>query len=230
MRPPTVALFDIDGTLVKSDGVGRRSINRAFEAEFGRADACDGFRFDGLTDCLIARRGLSAIGQPATEENIARLLSAYLLALESEVTRASTAQYSLHAGMETAILRAKQAGIAVGLGTGNILDGARLKLEKVGVYHHFEFGGFGSDAEDRVELVRCGAERGAARLDVPLRDCRVVVIGDTPHDVRAAQGIGAECIGVGTGSYSAAELLAHGASRAFADFADPAAIDALLGA
>jgi len=45
-----VALFDIDGTLVKSDGVGRRSINRAFEAEFGRADACDGFRFDGLTD------------------------------------------------------------------------------------------------------------------------------------------------------------------------------------
>ena len=50
VRPPTVALFDIDGTLVKSDGVGRRSINRAFEAEFGRADACDGFRFDGLTD------------------------------------------------------------------------------------------------------------------------------------------------------------------------------------
>src|SRR5690606_10952728 len=113
--------------------------------------------------------------------------------------------------------------------TGNIREGARLKLERVAFFEPFRFGGFGCDHEDRAELIRIGAKRGAAQLGAPLAECRVVVIGDTPKDVAAARAIGAESIGVGTGSYRPDELLACGATYAFADFTDSAALPALLG-
>ncbi|HYQ16403.1 MAG TPA: HAD hydrolase-like protein, partial [Polyangiaceae bacterium] len=135
----------------------------------------------------------------------------------------------VHVGVFEALQAARERGMALGLGTGNVLEGARLKLEHVGLYHHFGFGGFGSDHELRVELIRKGAERGAASLGQPLNACRVVIIGDTPKDIDAARGIGAESIGVGTGSFSAAELRAHGATHSFDDLATPAALQALLG-
>jgi phosphoglycolate phosphatase-like HAD superfamily hydrolase len=119
--------------------------------------------------------------------------------------------------------------MAQGLGTGNIVEGARLKLEHVGLYHHFDFGGFGSDHELRVELIRLAAERGAQQLGRKRDACRVVVIGDTPKDVDAARAIGAESLGVGTGSFSAESLRQHGATYAFADLNEAGALSALLG-
>ena len=228
MPRPTVALFDIDGTLIVTGGTGRRSVNRAFGKLHGRADACDSFGFDGMTDRLIARTGLTAIGVEVSAEAIDAWLAEYLLALADEVARADGARFRLLPGMQEAISAAQGAGMAVGLGTGNVREGARIKLERVGVHHHFRFGGFGCDAEARSEVLRLGAERGAAELGVPLAQCRVVVIGDTPRDVDAAASIGAECIAVATGSYSVAELQASGALHTFADFSDAAAFSALL--
>lgn len=227
---PTVLLFDIDGTLVTTGGAGRRSLERAFEARYGRPDACRGFRFDGMTDRAIVRGGLSAIGVPVTPEEVDAVLAAYLIELEDEVRKADPAKYRVHLGMEHAIEHAlKSTEVAVGLGTGNIKEGARIKLERVGIHHHFGFGGFGSDHEDRIELIRTGAERGAKKLGMPLSECRVVVIGDTPKDVAAAQGIGAESIGVGTGSFTAKQLLEVGATFAFDNLANEGALKALLG-
>jgi phosphoglycolate phosphatase len=74
-----------------------------------------------------------------------------------------------------------------------------------------------------------GAERGAERLGLPRADCRVVVIGDTPKDVAAALAIGAEAIGVGTGPYTAEDLLACGAARAFRNLTEPGVLEALRG-
>jgi phosphoglycolate phosphatase-like HAD superfamily hydrolase len=121
-----------------------------------------------------------------------------------------------------------RAGVAVGLGTGNVREGARIKLSRVGIHDRFAFGGFGCDHENRVELIRHGARSGAARLGVPLEDCRVVVIGDTPKDVDAAKGIGARCIGVGTGNFTPEALLAAGADHAYADFTAREALPTLL--
>src|SRR5262249_36288604 len=138
-------------------------------------------------------------------------------------------QYRLHAGILDSLDAARgQTQVAVGLGTGNIREGARVKLSRVGIYDRFAFGGFGCDHEDRCELLRFGARRGADLLGALLQDCRVVVIGDTPKDVAAAQGIGAESIGVGTGRFSAAELLACGASFAFRDLSEAGAREAML--
>jgi len=227
---PTILLFDVDGTLVTTGGVGRRALEVAFERSFGRRDACRSFRLDGMTDRAIVRAGLRAIEVEPTEACIDQVLVDYLGVLAEEVAAAPDATYRVHAGMAETIDAAQELRhAAIGLGTGNIREGARIKLERVGIYHRFSFGGFGCDAEDRTALIRRGAERGAALLGAGFAECRVVVIGDTPKDVAAAQAIDAECVGVGTGSFSAEQLIAAGATRAFPDLAAPGALEAVLG-
>lgn len=226
---PTVLLFDIDGTLVTMGGIGRRAFDRAFGRLHGRPDACALLRFDGSTDRATTRLALEGIGAEATELAIDQLLSAYLPELEAELASASPEAFRVHPGVPSVLQAARASGAAVGLGTGNIEAGARRKLEYFDLYRHFEFGGFGDDHELRPELIRCGAERGAARLGVPLEACRVVVIGDTPKDIDAARAIAAESIGVGTAGYTAEQLLAHGATFAFTDLTSAGVLKALLG-
>jgi phosphoglycolate phosphatase len=227
---PTVLLFDIDGTLVTTGGVGRRALELAFERAHGRSDACAGFRFDGMTDRAIVRGGLLALGVPPTPASIDAVLAAYLEVLAEQVAAAPARTYRIHSGIcETLDAAAARSQCAVGLGTGNVREGARIKLERVGLFRRFGFGGFGCDDEDRTALLLRGAERGAAALGLPRAEVRVVVIGDTPKDVAAALGIGAESLGVGTGSFSAADLVAAGATRAFSSLAVPGALEAVLG-
>lgn len=226
---PTVLLFDIDGTLVTTGGAGRRAISRAFEKLHGRLDACDSFSLSGMTDRAIVRKALGIIGVEPSPGAIDAVIEGYLSFLDEEVQRTEDRHYFVHAGMREAVAEARsRPGVAVGLGTGNVRTGARVKLERVGLYDQFAFGGFGSDHEDRVELIRHGARAGAQLLDASLETCRVVVIGDTPKDVAAAKGIGAVCIGVGTGNFTPAALREAGADFAFPDFTSPGAIEALL--
>jgi phosphoglycolate phosphatase-like HAD superfamily hydrolase len=224
---PTVLLFDIDGTLVSSSGTGRRALDRAFGAEHGRADACN-FNFDGMTDGSIVRQGLAAIGAPISQPAVDAVLARYLEFLAEEVEQAPNESYRLHAGMRRAVETGlSTSGVAVGLGTGNVREGARIKLTRVDIYHCFRFGGFGSDADDRAVLVRRGAERGAEQLGLPVEECRVVVIGDTPKDIAAAQANQADSVGVATGRYSVDALRASGATYAFPDLDAPGALETL---
>jgi len=226
---PTVLLWDIDGTLISTAGAGRRAIVSTFERRFGRGDVLS-FPFDGMTDPVIVRQGLQALGmQPEDiEREIAPTLQAYVEVL-TEVCAQAT-DFRVHAGIATSLtLTAARPGFANGLGTGNIEVGARLKLERVGLFAHFGFGGYGSDHHDRAELLAVGAQRGAARLGRPRERCRVVVIGDTPKDIAAARAIGAECIAVATGSFKVPALREQGATHAFDNLAAPRAAQALLG-
>jgi phosphoglycolate phosphatase-like HAD superfamily hydrolase len=226
---PTVLLFDIDGTLVTTGGVGRRALAQAFDRAYGRKDACSHFSFDGMTDRAIARQGLEAVGVECTPERVEAVLALYVQMLEAEVAVADMRRYLVHVGILEALAAAEtRAGFALGLGTGNIREGARVKLQRVGLHERFRFGGFGCDHEDRPTLIRHGAERGAALLGAPLEACRVVIIGDTPKDVDAAKALGAESIGVGTGGFKAEALLAHGATWAFPDLSQPGALEVLL--
>ncbi len=226
---PTVLLFDIDGTLISTGGAGRSAISRAFGLLHQRDDACSAFSFDGMTDRAIARLGLTAIGVEASAVNIEALLAAYITCLDETVRSVPEDRYIVHSGMRAAVDAALQAGCAVGLGTGNVREGARVKLERVGLFSKFAFGGFGDDHELRPELIRTGAERGAAQLGVERTKARVVIIGDTPKDVSAAQAIGAESIAVATGAHTVDELRATGATWTFESLEDPRALTALLG-
>lgn len=226
---PTVLLFDIDGTLITTGGAGRRAIGRAFETVYGRPDACDDFSFSGMTDRAIVRLGLDAIGVTVSSATIDEVIGSYLRLLDEEVARVDETQYRVHRGMHEAIAAGHANGCAVGLGTGNVQRGAMTKLRRVALHDQFDFGGFGDDHELRPELIRRGAERGAAKLGKSLDAVRVVVIGDTPKDIDAAKAIGAECVAVATGDHSLEALEQAGATRAFPDLTAAGAVESLLG-
>jgi phosphoglycolate phosphatase len=224
---PTVLLFDIDGTILETRGAARGAIVRAFAQVYARPDACDAIAFGGMTDRAIARQGLEAIGAPSDEASIDAILAIYLDGLEDAMARAE------HVRVHDGIVAAVDAGLArercaVGLGTGNVERGARIKLRRVGLSDRFAFGGFGCDHEDRAELLRRGAARGAAALGAPAGECRVVIIGDTPKDIAAARAIGAESIAVATGSFREEDLAPHGPTWVFRDMTQPGALAALL--
>ncbi|WP_044235731.1 HAD family hydrolase [Chondromyces apiculatus] len=222
---PTVLLFDIDGTLISSGGAGRRSFEKAVLRATDRRDACN-FSFAGMTDRSIARTALTNAGYEVTEEKIAALIEGYLGFLAEELP---SSQCVVHTGIAEALDAVSgQEGVAVGLGTGNVHPGARLKLGRVGLFERFGFGGFGSDHEVRPELLRIGAARGAALLGAPMEACRVVIIGDTPKDVAGAKEIGAESIAVATGQYSVDELLACAPTWVFPDLTAEGALARLL--
>ena len=161
---PTILLFDIDGTLIDSTGVGRHALENAFETLHGRRDAISGFRLDGMTDPAIVRQGLKFIGVEPTDAIMRSVLDGYLEQLKTTVASTPDERYIVHPGVRSTIDAAHEAGCAVGLGTGNIVPGARIKLSRVGLYDRFDFGGFGSDAEERPALIRRGAERGRSIL------------------------------------------------------------------
>jgi phosphoglycolate phosphatase-like HAD superfamily hydrolase len=224
---PTVLLFDVDGTLILTGGAGRRSMERAFRAVTGTPDVFRDFRFGGMTDLGIVRAGLERVGRPFEEAIVEEVLDTYLSILPTEVE--SAPDYRVLPGVyETLDRVSDREGIVVGLGTGNVEPGARIKLGRGELSARFEFGGFGSDAEDRAELLTRGAQRGAKALGADPAECRVVVIGDTPRDIIAAAAMGAECVAIATGGWTTEELRAHGPKAAFEGLADAAVLSAIL--
>jgi phosphoglycolate phosphatase-like HAD superfamily hydrolase len=226
---PTVLLFDLDGTLVSTGGAGRRAIDAAFTDLFGRGDACSHLDFSGMTDRAIARSALAAIDVAPTEEAIARVLGRYVERLDEAL--AASRNFRVLAGVREVLdAAARREQVAVGLGTGNIVAGARKKLSVCDLWERFPFGGFADDSEERAELIRAGAVRGAERLGVTLERCRVVVIGDTPRDVAAAAANRFESLAVASGSHRLEVLIECGASVAVNDLLDARVVDALFGA
>jgi phosphoglycolate phosphatase len=228
---PTVLLFDVDGTLVTTCGAGRRAIERCFELRHGSKEVLP-FSFGGMTDKAIVRDGLLALGltfenEALLEKEIDATLAFYLTVLTEEVARTTI---RIHEGMERAMdMATARSSVALGLGTGNIRKGAEIKLNRVGIYDRFTFGGFGDDSIDRPALLMAGARRGAHQLGAPIEDCRIVVIGDTPKDVSAAKAIGAESIAVATGMHDVAELRRCEPTVVFETLADPRAPEVLFG-
>lgn len=220
MDRATVVLFDIDGTLLDSGGAGRRAMVAGFAAVTGRADALTAVRFAGMTDPSIVRAGLRVAGLLESAETIAAVIAAYLEHLPQQLRAGSP---RVLAGVE-AVLDAIAGRAAVGLGTGNVEPGAQAKLEAVGLRPRFSFGGYGSDHEDRAELLRVGARRGAAGLGRAVETCRVLVVGDTPRDVAAARAIGAECLAVATSWFDEDTLRAAGPSAVARDLASAEAM------
>lgn len=228
----TVFLFDIDGTLILTGGAGRKAMESAFLDVYGPSGPPSlKFHFGGMTDRAIVRLGVRAIeGQSDPDAKaIDAVLDAYVTRLAAEVDKSDS--YRVLPGVPQVLAKLKEhdaTRVAIGLGTGNVKRGAYTKLARGSLGDTFAFGGFGCDHEDRGELLRVGATRGAAALGVPLAECRVVVIGDTPKDVHAAHAIGAECIGVGTGGFAIAELSSLGAKHVFEDLTHHAVHDALV--
>lgn len=228
-QQPTIFLFDIDGTLIRTGGVGREAIIRTLQAVYDAS--CDvTFSFAGMTDRAIIRRGLHENGITVSEQEIDRVIEAYLQRLPDEIARAQT--YFVCPGVYDVldVLHRESNPQGIGLGTGNVEKGARIKLERGNLNDYFSFGGFGCMSELRPELIRKGAQRGGELMGVDYRDCRVVIIGDTPLDIAAAHAMEAECVAVATGGASYHDLERCNPEYLFTDLEQPGVIDALLGA
>jgi phosphoglycolate phosphatase-like HAD superfamily hydrolase len=226
-----LVLFDIDGTILRSAGAGRRAITAALAEEIGDASGFQRVRFDGKTDPQIIAELLEAAGHagPHSEERVQAVCARYVALLEDEL--ASTSGMRLLPGFPAILDRLEATrGVILGLLTGNLARGAALKLRAVGVDpERFRVGAFGSDSGHRPDLAPIAARRAAPLIGwVPSGD-EVVIIGDTPADVTCGSGIGARTVAVATGSYAMAELEACGAHAVLPDLADTeAALAAIL--
>lgn len=216
-------LFDIDGTLLSSQGAGSRAIRRAFAAEFDDLGFFSGVRFDGKTDPQIVAELYTAAGVPerGTTAATAELLGRYLGHLSEELTDAGHGVAALP-GIAPLLTRLGEvADVCVGLLTGNIAPGAVLKLNAAGIDPaQFRVGAYGSDAALRPELPPIAAERAAAIFGRrPVGD-EIVIIGDTPADVTCGAALGVRAVAVATGSYPVPELISAGAHATFETLAD----------
>lgn len=196
-------LFDIDGTLLLSGGAGARALERAFAVRFGLAGAMAEVQLGGKTDPNIVEEVfLTRRGRRPSQAEIDEILDLYLPLLRAELADASNFRL-MPAVVETLDHLAGLAGVRIGLATGNIRAGAQAKLERAGLWHRFELGGFACDHRERHRLVARAIERAGA-----IEPDEVVVVGDTPLDVSAARACGARVIAVATGSVGREALAA----------------------
>jgi len=222
--------FDIDGTLLATHGAGRRAIHRALEEVLGTAGPIDTFRFDGRTDGEIVLRLAEAAGVATDATSVGRVLTRYVEHLERELARPDHATDVYPGVFELLDALEPRADCVLGLLTGNVAAGARLKLRSARLEpDRFRVGAFGDDSHVRAELPAVAQRRVRDFLgrDVPGGD--IVIIGDTPADMQCGRSVGARGIGVGTAAYTPEDLLAAGAHEAFADLSDTARmVEAIL--
>jgi phosphoglycolate phosphatase-like HAD superfamily hydrolase len=214
-----VCLFDIDGTLISSGGAGKAALEAALAEEFGLSPDTGKLELSGRTDRAICRDLFRHHILEDTPENWRRLIEAYLRHLP---TCLSTRGGRILPGIESLLAAlAERDDVQLGLLTGNIRAGARVKLGHFGLYDFFPFGGFGDDHWDRDDVAREALRAVHHHCNGEAQADRIWVIGDTPLDVRCARAIGARAVAVATGWHSLAELAACEPDVLVADFTDP---------
>ena len=214
-------LFDLDGTLMDADGAGGLALRRAIAAIPGAAESFAAIEFNGRTDRWILREAGRRSGLPETA-----FIDAYLTHYPRLLTETLAERNPRPCpGVPTLLAAlAAERGVVVALATGNLREAAFMKLRAIGLDAYFEGGGFGDEHETREAMLQQAMrETGWVEGD------RVVVIGDTEHDITAALAVGAIAVGVATGNRSASTLVEAGAHVALEDFSDlDAALDTLL--
>lgn len=200
-------LFDIDGTLLTSGGAGQSALRDSMRTQFHVEEDFAGILLAGTTDSFLARTLLTKHHLPVTPENITRLLDGYLVHLRKQISQCPG---RLCPGiLELLELLHSRNDCVLALLTGNINQGAEIKLTHFGVWHYFEFGAFGDDHHDRNELGHFAKSRAQAAHGIEFPPKLIYVIGDTPKDVDCGKAIGARTVAIATGDYSMEELREH---------------------
>lgn len=223
-----LVLFDIDGTLVRG-GPAKDAFLVAMLRVFGTSGKAEHHDFSGKTDPQIARELLvgASLSPEEIDEGLPALWKEYLEEMELRLPSLPT----IALGGVVEILAALEAmeDVALGLVTGNIIRGARLKLEAAGLTTEFAIGGYGSDHEVRNHLPGIAMRRAFERWGVDFAGESVVVVGDTPLDIACGRHAGTRTVGVATGNFGRAELEGCGADSTFEDFSETGRVlEALL--
>ncbi len=215
MTPPFAALLlDIDGTLLRAGGAGRRAFERALAEHHGPVNGLvAAMRFDGMTDRGIVREALGHLGRPFDEAGCDAVLARYVELLRGEVHGPG---FKVLPGVPDLLPALQARGVPYGLCTGNVVAGARVKLARAGLEDRFDWSprgmhGFAEDGEARHRVVAAAVRRVGEGLGRAVAASEVLIVGDTPRDVEAGHAVGCPVLCVATGNFDAAALRQAGA-------------------
>ena len=218
-EPERLILFDIDGTLLNTGGAGIAALRQGFERAFPQQAAempeldLAGATDSGLTINIFRHAEIvpSEANRQAFYQAYLHHLAENLEAFDGRLLPGIIELLELLSGLQR---------VTLGLLTGNIERGAKLKIDHFGIGHHFGSGAYGDDHHDRDELGPIAIQRAAEATGKQFASEHVFVLGDTVKDIRCARAAGAQAIAVATGGIPRAELEAHAPDSLFDDFAD----------
>ena len=221
-----LVLWDVDYTLLSADGLGTRLYEVVFRQMFGRELPAVAPKA-GRTDRAIVADTLALAGVPRGH------VDSFLAALE-QVAADGAVPGPVRAlpGAAAAIAAAAAAGLRQSVLTGNVRSLAALKLRRAGLGEHLDLdaGAYGDTHEVRAELVTVARRAASQAYGTSFDGPATVLVGDTPLDVAAALATGARAVGVATGSFLAADLVAAGAHAILPDLTDAGLVlDAITG-
>ncbi|OLR94100.1 HAD family hydrolase [Actinokineospora bangkokensis] len=226
----TLILWDVDQTLVHYSGLGRTWYAHAVRTALGLPELAHVPSFPGRTERGITVELLEAHGVEWTEEHVRAVFAELRVVAEADRPRMGELGRVLPGVVEVLAALDGVPGVVQTLVTGNLVELAECKLAPWGLGRHLDLaiGGYGDVSAERWELVAAAVGRAGEKHGVDFGRERVVVIGDTPHDVAGAHGAGAVAVGVATGRHSAGELRAAGADVVFDDLGETGAVVAAL--
>lgn len=211
-------LFDIDWTLITTGGAGDRAIKLVIEKRYGVQDDLHDLEIAGRTDSFIAASVLKKYGAEPTRENIDTFLDEYIAFLAEELPKR---EGHVMPGVREILERMQtESERVLGLLTGNVERGAKLKLSRYALWDFFEFGAFADDSDDRNKLGPFAQKRACERHRHDFPASHIDVIGDTGHDVACGKAFGARTIAVATGSWTTEQLAKSEPDFLFDDFSD----------
>ncbi|HHW47393.1 MAG TPA: HAD hydrolase-like protein [Clostridiaceae bacterium] len=224
-------IWDVDGTLIRLMGMGRKALNAAFYEIYGINNAFDNVNMAGALDLPLLKKvfehyGISESYPPSDQtdsvllsneaikffDTYSRILGSYACQIKTSITAPGVQE----------LLKAleKRSNFYNVLGTGNIERGARIKLSIDNLNKFFPTGGFGDEAIERTQLIEKAIEKSNKTFNINFGRNNIYVIGDTPIDIECGKKIGVRTIGVATGTYSAEQLLQCCADYVFRDLSD----------
>ncbi len=227
MRMKPLVLFDIDGTLVMTGGVGKRAVNRVFVELFGVEDAWDHYNPFGKTDPMIVQDiAMRCLQRSLSLEEVAEVFRRYVRYMEETI--GDDQRFRVLPGVEEVLQRLQREEYPVGLATGNVRATAWLKMRRAGLERYFGCGGFGDDSPQRGELVARAIERAAKATGRAFAGHQVVLVGDAAQDIEAARTVGARAVAVATGRLAVDALQALRPDLVMESFAESEAFWRLL--
>jgi phosphoglycolate phosphatase-like HAD superfamily hydrolase len=224
-------LWDVDATILSTDGIGGDVMRTAMAQVFGPAAARERTFYSGKTDRQIIHETFPALTPAALQEKLQQFSEAYVAEFQRRHDEFVARTYAMPGVVE--LIKHFHGSVVQAPLTGNIAPIAKLKLALLDLlpYLNHDAGAYGDDHEDRVQLPPIAAQRAARYVGRPFRGCDVVIVGDTPHDIRCGKRHGARTVAVATGPYSVEELRAHAPDAVLPDLGDfAAARAAILGA
>jgi len=222
----TLLIFDIDLTLIDADGTGQLAMRRAAAKVCGAGFTFEGVAFAGRLDPLIFADAAKNSGFQSNEELHDRFRSVYTQELRGLIADNAHQVKPLPGITDLVSLlhdrATRKEDVMLGLLTGNYAQTAKIKIEAAGIKRDwFTLGCFGDEADSRPGLAALAISRYAQATGTDADPSRVVIIGDTPHDVACAKAHGCTAFAVATGRSSRDELTAAGADVVVDDLADP---------